>query len=103
MCVVKPISMFNLAILIVSNSLKEPAIRREAGVGFAIANSLFTQLPTVQTGISERLITLRIPIGKTRYATVISAYASTMTNPDQAKEELFYWVKRSKTSYLMIK
>ncbi|KAI0212570.1 hypothetical protein LSAT2_002517, partial [Lamellibrachia satsuma] len=68
---------------------KEPGIRREAGVGFAIANSLVKQLPTLPTGISERLITLRIPIGKTRYATVISAYAPTMTNPDQAKEEFY--------------
>ena len=43
----------------------------------------------VPTGISERLITLRIPIGKTRYATIISAYAPTMTNPDEKKEELY--------------
>ena len=39
------------------------------------------------TGISERLITLRISIAKTRYATIISAYEPTMTNPDQTKEE----------------
>ena len=68
---------------------KELRIRREAGVGFAIANSLVKQLPTLPTGISERLITLRIPIGKTRYSTVISAYAPTMTNPDQAKEKFY--------------
>ena len=68
---------------------KEPGIRREAGVVFTIANSLVKQLPTLPTGIPERLITLRIPIGKTRYATVISAYAPTMTNPDQAKEEFY--------------
>ena len=58
---------------------KEPGIRREAGVRFAIANKLVKQLPMlptgISTGISERLITLRIPIGKTRYATIISAYA----------------------------
>ena len=41
------------------------------------------------TGISERVITLRISIGKTRYATIISAYASTTTNPDQTKEEFY--------------
>ena len=68
---------------------KEPGIRREAGVGFTITNSLVKQLPTLSTGISERLITLRMPIGKTRYTTVISAYAPTMTNPDQAKEEFY--------------
>ena len=41
------------------------------------------------TGISECLITLRISIGKTRYATIISAYAQTMTNQDQTKEEFY--------------
>ena len=38
---------------------KEPGIRREAGVGFAIANKLVKQLPMLPTGISERLITPR--------------------------------------------
>ena len=43
------------------------------------------------TGISERLITLRISIGKTRYATTISAYAPTMVkhNPGQTKEAFY--------------
>ena len=50
---------------------KEPGIRREAGVGFAVANKLVKHLPMLPTGISERLITLRISIGKTRYATII--------------------------------
>ena len=67
---------------------KEPGIRREAGVGFVIANNLVKQLPTLPTGISERLITLRIPTRKTRYAT-ISVFAPTMTNPDQVKEEFY--------------
>ena len=66
---------------------KEPGIRREAGVGFEIANKLVKQLTMLPTVISERLITLRISIGKTRYATIISGYAPTMTNPDQTKEE----------------
>ena len=68
---------------------KEPGIRREAGVGLAIANKLVKRLPMLVTGISERLITLRISIGKSRYATIISDYAPTMTNPDQTKEEFY--------------
>ena len=68
---------------------KAPGIRREAGVGFAIANKLVKQLTMLPTGISERLITLRISIMKTHYATIISAYAPTMTNPDQTKEEFY--------------
>ena len=54
-------------------------------MGFAIAHKLVKQLPMLQTGISERLITLRIPIRKT----FISAYAPTMTNSDQSKEECY--------------
>ena len=68
---------------------KEPGIRREAGVCFAIANKLVKQLTMLPAGISERLITLRISIGKTRYATIISAYAPTVTNLDQTKEEFY--------------
>ena len=41
------------------------------------------------TGISQRPITLRIPIGKTRCATIISAYAPTLTNSDQSVEEFY--------------
>ncbi len=67
--------------------LPEPGIRREAGVGFAIANKLVKQLPMLPAVISERLITLRISVGKTRHATIISA--PTMTNPDQTKEEFY--------------
>ena len=84
---------------------KEPGIRREAGVGFAIANNLVKQLPMLPTGISERLITLRISIWKSRIATIISAHAPTMTNPDQTKEEysMNYWIKRSKRFLILIK
>ena len=66
---------------------KERGIRRGAAVGLAVANKLVKQLPMLPTGISERLITLRISTGKTHYATIINAYAPTMTNPDQTKEE----------------
>ena len=32
---------------------------------------------------------LRIPLSKTRYLTVISAYALTLTSPDEAKEQFY--------------
>ena len=41
------------------------------------------------TGASARLITLIIPIWKTRCGTVINAYAATMTNSDESKEECY--------------
>ena len=67
---------------------KKPATRRYAGVGFAIANRFVKRLPMLPIGISERLIILRIPVGK-------PAMQPTMTNSDQAKY-MNYSVKRSK-------
>ena len=68
---------------------KEPETGREAVVRFAIANKLEKQLPMLPTGISSRLITLIIPIWKTRCGTGISAYATPMTNSDGSKEECY--------------
>ena len=62
---------------------------RERSWSIAIANKLIKQLSMLPTGISKRLITIRIPTGKTRYATIISAYAPSMTKPDQTKEEFY--------------
>ena len=63
--------------------------RRESGVGFAIRNSLVSNLTSLPSGINDRLMTLRIPIGGNKYATLISAYAPTMTNPDAAKDKFY--------------
>ena len=63
--------------------------RREAGVEFAIKSNLVNKLPSPPKGINDRLMTVRLPLPKNRYATLISAYAPTMTNPDEIKE-MFY-------------
>ncbi len=63
--------------------------RRESGVGFAIRNSIVSHLTSLPTGLSDRLMTLRIPIGNNIYATLISAYAPTLTNPDAAKDQFY--------------
>jgi len=53
---------------------------RTHGVGFAIRSSLLQQLPDLPTGINECLIKLRIALTHTRHATIISAYAPTLTS-----------------------
>ena len=62
---------------------------RSAGVGFAIKNSIAANLNQKPVGVNERLMTLRIPLTKEKYATFISAYAPTLTNSDEAKEKFY--------------
>ena len=63
--------------------------RREAGVGFAIKSSLVSKLAAPPKGINDRLMTVRLPLPRKRFATLISAYAPTMTNPDEIKEKFY--------------
>ena len=44
-------------------------------VGFAIRTSLFQKLPEAPVGISERIMTIRIPLANKRFVTLISCYA----------------------------
>ena len=55
--------------------------RREVGVGFAIKSHLVRKLSGLPKGINDRLMTLRLPLSGKRHATIIGAYAPTMTNP----------------------
>ena len=70
--------------------------RREAGVGFAIESHLVSKLAGLPKGINDRLMTLRLPLSGKRHATIVNAYASTMTNPDEVKDK-FYDVLDSST------
>ena len=63
--------------------------KRESGVGFAIKTELMGKLPSSPKGFNDRLMTLRLPIEGNRFATLISAYAPTMTNPDNTKEKFY--------------
>lgn len=64
---------------------KPEGVRREAGVGFAIRSSLVNNLSDLPNGISERLISLRVPLKHGRFMTLISVYAPTLTS---AKEDI---------------
>ena len=60
--------------------------RREAGFGFAFKSNLVNKLAVCPKGINDHLMTVRPPLQKKSFATLISAYAPTMTNPDEMKD-----------------
>ncbi|KAI0210361.1 hypothetical protein LSAT2_004900, partial [Lamellibrachia satsuma] len=73
-----------------SGSLNEPkGERREAGVGFAIKKDIVTKLTEMPRPVSDRIMMMRLPLSKDNYATIISVYAPTMTNPDDNKEAFY--------------
>ena len=63
--------------------------RREAGVGFAIKSHLVSKLSGLPKGINVCLMTLRLPLSGKRHATIVSAYAPTMTNLDEVKDKFY--------------
>nr|VZI38258.1 unnamed protein product [Spirometra erinaceieuropaei] len=66
------------------------AERRDAGVAFAIRNDIVGRLPCLPQGINDRLMSLRLPLrGGGTFATIISAYAPTMTNPDAVRDKFY--------------
>nr|VZH93823.1 unnamed protein product [Spirometra erinaceieuropaei] len=66
------------------------AERRDAGVAFAIRNDIVGRLPCLPQGINDRLMSLRLPLRRGgQFATIISAYAPTMTNPDAVRDKFY--------------
>ena len=62
---------------------------RQAGVGFAIRTSLIPRLEQRPQGLSPGLLTMKLKLKHEPSATLISAYAPTMTS-DDATKEVFY-------------
>ena len=52
---------------------------REAGVGFAIKKYIYTKLTEMPQPVSDIIMTMRLPMSKDNFATMISVYAPTMT------------------------
>lgn len=65
-----------------------PGGKHQHGVGMAIKNSLLSSLVETPIGVSERLMTLRIPLAKSRYAT-LSAYAPTLPSDESVKDGFY--------------
>ena len=63
--------------------------RREAGVGFAVRNELVNKLSSLPQGINDRIMTKTLTFTEKKQATIISAYAPTMTNPDHIKYQFY--------------
>ena len=87
---------------------KPAAEHRQSGTCFAIRNDIAKSLVSLPVGINDRLMSLRLSIGHNRFATFISAYAPTLTNPDDVKDKfysdlrsLLHTVPRHDKIYLM--
>ncbi|XP_046862503.1 uncharacterized protein LOC124455960 [Xenia sp. Carnegie-2017] len=59
---------------------------RESGVGFAIRNHLVQKLANIPKGTNDRLMLMQIHLYVGKRATLISAYAPTLTNPEDVKD-----------------
>ncbi|MEM7289518.1 MAG: endonuclease/exonuclease/phosphatase family protein [Pseudomonadota bacterium] len=68
---------------------KPPEDRRESGVGFAIKDSIAKHLVDSPVGHNDRIMSMRLNIGRSRHLTIVSVYAPTMQS-DQGIKERFY-------------
>ena len=59
------------------------------GVGFAIKKDIVAELTEMLRPVSDRIMMMRLPLSKDNFATIISMYATTMTNPYENKEEFY--------------
>ena len=55
-------------------------------MGFVIKKDIDTKLTEIPRPVSDRIMTMRLPLSKVNFATIISVYAPIMTNPDENKE-----------------
>ena len=58
-------------------------------MGFDIKKDIVTKLTEMPRPVSDRIMTMRLPLSKDNFATIISVYAPTMTNPDENKQAFY--------------
>ena len=63
--------------------------RRIHGVGFADRNALTQSTQESPIAIDERLMTLRLPNAKNRFATFMRVYGPTLDSSDDVKDRLY--------------
>ena len=59
------------------------------GVGFAVRTALLQNTQESPIAIDERLMTLRLPLAKNRFATFVSVYSSTLDSSDDVKDRFY--------------
>lgn len=62
---------------------------KEAGVAFAVHNTIAKRLISLPTAVSPRLTSMRVPIEKGRYLTLVNVYAPTMKYSVEGKETFY--------------
>ena len=73
----------------------DDAERRLHGVGFAFKTCMFRDHQLAPTAISERLMTLRIPLPEDSFMTLISAYAPTLDADEDVKDHFYHQLSQT--------
>ena len=73
---------------------KPKSERRLSGVGFMIRNTIASRLENLPTGHSDRIISMRLPLGNKQHITLFSVYSPTL-KADPADKNKFYCDLRS--------
>ena len=63
--------------------------RRDAAVGFAIKKDIVIKLTEMPRLVSDRIMTMRLPMSTDNFATIINVYAPAMTNPNENKDAFY--------------
>ena len=58
-------------------------------MGFAIKKDVVTKLTEMPRPVSDKFMTMRLPLSKDNFALIISVYAPIMTNPVENKEAFY--------------